>query len=229
MDAEQPEGAPSTEAPPAEPILNFIREICERFGPRLPGTAAEAKAASFIAGTLGEFCDEVSVEEHQCSPQVVRGSATIFLLGYLLCLVAYLYIPTLAAMVIGFLLLLLYLARFRGYEVLDQLFARGTTQNVIGKIKPRGASQRIVIFSGHHDSAYYVPLFRKPYRKLVVPVFYSILGSHFVLVLAISTKLFGELFTWLIPVSWCLFGIGVAGGVIFLFFRMTLFTRVPVM
>jgi hypothetical protein len=211
------------------PILDFVREICDRFGPRPPGTAAEAKAARFIAERLEEFCDEVSVEEHHCSPQAARGSTTLFLMGYLLCLLAYLFAPAVAAVMLGFLFLILYLTRVKGYEVVDRLFPRERLQNVIGKVKPAEKSERIVIFSGHHDSSHYMPLFEKRRRKLLVPLFGSIMGSHFVLGLTIGTRLLGDYLVWMTPVSWFLFGLSCVGGIVFLFFRTIIYSDVPVM
>lgn len=211
------------------PILDFIREVCDRFGPRLPGTAAEAKSARFIAEKLEEFCDEVSVEEHTCSPDAARGSTTLFLMGYLLCLVAYLLAPAVAAVLLVLLFLLLYMTRVKGYEVVDRLFPRETLQNVIGKVKPTEKSERVVIFSGHHDSSHYMPLFTKRRRKLLVPLFASIMGSHFVLGLAIGAKLLGGYLAWMMPVSWFLFGASCIGGILYVFFRMIIYSNVPVM
>lgn len=211
------------------PICDFIREVCERFGPRPPGTAAETKTARFIAATIEEFCDETGIKEHRCSPTIHKGGATVFLCGYLLTLLAYVYAPTIAAIMLGILLIVLYLARFRGYEILDPLFPRRTTQNVLGKVKPREKVERIVIFAGHHDSAHYMPLFRKRFRKFLVPAFYSILGSHLILALAICTRLFSDIFAWLSPVSWFFYAISLAGGIIFLLFRLFLFSDIPVM
>ncbi len=219
----------ASESAAGTPILDFVREMCDRFGPRPPGTAAEAKAAHFIANRLEEFCDEVSFEEHYCSPQAAKGSTTVFLMGYALCLVAYLLAPVVAAILLGILFLVLYLNRVKGYEMVDRLFPRERLQNVIGKVKPLEKSERIVIFSGHHDSSHYMPLFAKRRRKLLVPLFASIMGSHFALGVAIGAKLLGHYLAWMMPVSWFLFGLSCIGGILFLFFRLIIYSSIPVM
>ncbi|MFW9908593.1 MAG: M28 family metallopeptidase, partial [Candidatus Thorarchaeota archaeon] len=43
-------------------------------------------------------------------------------------------------------------------EVVDPLFIKRTGYNVYGKISPKNTTKRIVLVSGHHDSAYEFPL-----------------------------------------------------------------------
>ncbi|MBI4833040.1 MAG: M20/M25/M40 family metallo-hydrolase, partial [Candidatus Lindowbacteria bacterium] len=66
-------------------------------------------------------------------------------------------------------------------------------------------------------------------RKLVIPAFRTILASNIIFVLALLTKLLAGKFTWLTPFSWFFFALCVLGGVIFLLFRLFLFSKVPVM
>jgi hypothetical protein len=214
-----------------EPLTDFIREICEKFGPRLPGTAAETRAAHFIAETLRKSCDEVTVEKHRFSPKSLDWNVTVYLAGYLGALVTYLYLPLLGAILIAAVLTVFLLTRLRGYEILEYLYPQGITRNVVAKVKAKEAPRKIVIFSGHHDSAYYTPLFEKPYIKFFAPIVIFILGCHFALLLANITSLASEWhgLTWLAAVSWMLFAISAIGGLVFVIFRIFLFRNIAVM
>ncbi len=213
------------------PISSFIREMCERFGPRLPGTAAEAKAAAFLAETMKGFCDEVLLEEHSFSPHSIDWTTTFHLVLYLSALASYLYAPAGTIFLMVAALLIFYLSRIKGYEVLEQFYPRENTQNLTGKIRPAGETRQIVIFSGHHDSAYYMPIFEKRFQKVVLPLLLFIFLAHGLLLVAAATRILGvsRSLLWLLSLSHILFYVSVAGGISFLLFWLFLYRKVGVM
>jgi len=210
-------------------ISGFIQEICSRFGPRLCGTSAEAQTAKFLASTLNEYCDEVFIEEHSFSPRSLDWGVSFFLFAYLAALASYLFFPLLSVVIILFSLVLFFFSRFRGYEILEQFFPQARTQNVTGKIRPTGERRRIVVFSGHHDSAYYMPLFEKRFQKMFFMTFFFLVSAHGILIAAALLRLLGSAFTFLLPISHVLFAISLVAGIIFVLFRIFLFQNVGVL
>ncbi len=54
-------------------------------------------------------------------------------------------------------------------EILDKFASKAESQNVIAIFKPvrENREARKLIFSGHHDSAYFMPLFQKKYLRFI--------------------------------------------------------------
>jgi len=151
-------------------MLAWIEKMVAELGPRRPGTAAEAQAAQRIAESLRECCDEVSIEpvasRHGSFFGLLKlattGHAGAFLLTFIW--------PGVALFLIGFVIASLVLTA-RGRRVLDPLFPRTRTQNVVGTIRPRGERRNVLLFSGHHDSPILMPLWR-PERKGYIPAIF---------------------------------------------------------
>ncbi|MHA1607558.1 MAG: M28 family peptidase [Candidatus Freyarchaeota archaeon] len=149
-------------------LIDTVKEICSSIGPRPAGSEAEARAAELIRSRLESLCDEVVVEEFRVHPRVLQGLIVFMAFMYLAAFIVYFLMPPVAFLLGITSLLTLYLSRMRGKAVLDWMFPEATSQNVIGKIKPRGEAKRILVFSGHHDSAYLMPLFWKHKPKLAM-------------------------------------------------------------
>jgi hypothetical protein len=65
-----------------------------------------------------------------------------------------------------------FLLTSRGRRVLDPLFARARSQNVIGIVRPTAERRHWILFAGHHDSPILMPLWR-PERKQYIPHIYT--------------------------------------------------------
>lgn len=55
-------------------LLDFVVEICNKVGPRPPGSEAETKAAEIVADRLRRFCDVLVVEEFVTCPRFFKLS-----------------------------------------------------------------------------------------------------------------------------------------------------------
>ncbi|MFX0100478.1 MAG: M28 family metallopeptidase [Candidatus Hodarchaeota archaeon] len=159
----------------------FIRHVCETFGPRFSCSDSEKNANLWIKDKFSEICDKVHREEFDTHPDKSPHGAlkiTGFLIG-----ISWLFIPTafpfpilsIALVVVG--LIVLYSEFLQGYGWFSFLFKKGRSSNVYGVIKPRGEIKFRVMIEGHVDSA-------KQMRMMVyesVPLKRFLLGLLFIL------------------------------------------------
>jgi hypothetical protein len=153
-------------------MYDIIQKIIDECGPRMPCSPQEAKGAEIIKRELEKTCDEVTIEPFTCHPRAALGWIKIDLLMVLLSFGLFLliqlflnsfwvYILSIIATILSFLAILIAWEEFFSYkEFIDPIFKKKESQNVIGKIKPKGKIEKIIIFSGHHDSALQFNLLR---------------------------------------------------------------------
>ena len=153
-------------------MYDIVQKIIDECGPRMPCSPQEAKGAEIIKKELEETCDEVTIEPFTCHPRAALGwiridlvmgllSFSLFLLIQLFIDSYWVYILSILSTLLIFLALLIAWEEFFCYkEFIDLIFKKKDSQNVIGKIKPKGEIKKIIIFSGHHDSALQFNLLR---------------------------------------------------------------------
>lgn len=217
-------------------LLDFVVEICDKVGARPPGSEAERKTAQIIAKRLEKCCDEVVIEEFVTCPRVLQALIDFVVYSYLVALILYLFLPYLSAIFVAIGFSVFYLTRFRGKEILDKFARKVRSQNVIGRIKPTGKVKKYVIFSGHHDSAYMMPLFQPKYLRYV-PLIQNmgVIGAISLLILSIlkSLVVLGvEVLDWRpvfgVSIYDLLLVIPVVGLFFALFFKLNMVTKIPV-
>ncbi len=149
----------------SELIFELVREV----GPRPPGSVAEKKAAYWIMHKFGEYTPEVKVEKFQTCPRALQNLIDFVVYSYLVSVFLYFIQPIFSLLLPLTSLLILYLTRFKGMEILDKFASKAESQNVIAIFKPvrENREARKLIFSGHHDSAYFMPLFQKKYLRFI--------------------------------------------------------------
>ncbi len=138
-------------------LKDFITNICENVGPRLGTSEAEEIAGRRIFSEYVRYCDSTFSEEFTCHPAAFLDSVRVSMILYLISVILYLVFP-LATTILATLGLLIFLAEVLFLkEVVDPIFPRRTGINIYGKIHPHNTANRIVLISGHHDSAYEFP------------------------------------------------------------------------
>ncbi|MHA2225736.1 MAG: M28 family metallopeptidase [Candidatus Hodarchaeales archaeon] len=161
--------------PSGQEMIEFIQRICDNIGPRISGSEGERRAGDVIYNEMKEFSDEVSQEEFKCHPQGFLDFIWITTGVYITGALAYFYINPLLSAFLVFLGFLVYFAQQNLlYEVVDFVFPKKTSFHVLGKIKPKEEPRKLLLLSGHHDSAYEFPLFSKLGKKtliLILPLF----------------------------------------------------------
>ena len=131
-----------------------IIRVIETIGPRESCSAQERHLAELLANEWKPACDTVETEPFTCHPRAFLGFFPIVVSCYLGALAFYWLFAPISALLatVGVVLLALEFARYR--ELIDRFFPEGGSQNVIGRIKPRGEIKQRVIVSAHTDSAY---------------------------------------------------------------------------
>jgi hypothetical protein len=152
----------------AQYALDLVKTICTEVGPGLPGSPQERERAAIIKKELESHLgtENVVVEEFTLAPGALLGSqliSTLFMLIAALLNISIGRIPglsqwttTAAAFAFSTSSVLLFIFQFViGFEVLDPLFKKKKSVNVVGKLLSPGTEnvKRLLIISGHHDSA----------------------------------------------------------------------------
>ena len=155
-------------------MYDVIQKIIDEAGCRMPCSKQEAKAAEIIKDELTKTCDEVEIEPFTCHPRAFLGWIRLDIILVLLSISIFLLIGFFAgdnflikiilstiSFGLSLLAFLIIWNEFFNYrEFIDKLFKEKPSQNVVGKIKPKGELKKIIIFSGHHDSALQFNLLR---------------------------------------------------------------------
>ncbi|MFX0004811.1 MAG: M28 family metallopeptidase [Candidatus Hodarchaeota archaeon] len=148
----------------AEYMYNLVEKIVEEIGPRMPCSPQEIKASNVVKSELEQTCDEVVVESFTCHPKAFLGWIKIILVMTVISMMFYLFIQwvsdiysilfSLTSFLLIISVILIMWEEFFNYnEFIDPIFRKKSSQNVIGKFKPKEEKKRIIIFSSHIDSA----------------------------------------------------------------------------
>ncbi len=171
-------------------MIDFIQRICDEAGPRLAGSEGERRAGNIIYDEFNRFCDEVTQEEFTCHPQGFLDFIWITALFYLAGVVSYFLINPLLSSILIIIALSIYIIQQNLlYEVVDFLFPKRTQYHILGKILPQQDPSKLVLLSGHHDSAYEFPLLSKFGGKSAILIMVALLGSIFNILLGLAKTL----------------------------------------
>ncbi|MFX0015475.1 MAG: M28 family metallopeptidase [Candidatus Hermodarchaeota archaeon] len=173
--------------PSGQKIIDFIQRIYDEVGPRLAGSEEEKKAGNIIQEELRQFCDEVYQEEFICRPRGFLDFIWITTIFYLAGVVAYFFIHPLLSSFLIFIALAIYFVQSNLlFEVIDFIFPKKTEFHILGKIKPQNEPKKLVLLSGHHDSAYEFPLLSKLGRKSVLLILTAVMCAILNIFLSLS-------------------------------------------
>ncbi|NHJ87276.1 MAG: Zn-dependent exopeptidase M28 [Asgard group archaeon] len=189
---------------------SIIEKICNVVGPGCPGSSQELARAMLVKDELEKVTDSVVVEEFKFAP---NAFLSWFQLGSIIIIVSVLcfYLSlidivslTFSIIACGFAIFLFLLMEFEflySRKFIDWLYKKRKSLNVVGTINPKESEniERILIFSGHHDSSLQFTWFR--YLKAGCYVAVSIISST-VILLMISTIVHLILVALTIPDLW---------------------------
>lgn len=148
----------------AEFVKNFVTRVCTDVGPGCPGTPQEQARAMLAKEEMEKITSNVVVEDFDVHPAAFLGW---FKVGGLFCLITVIFfflslLPVnpllfsiLAFLSCVFIFFMLYFEFLLYRTFIDKFFPKKKSQNVIGTIPAKSGAppKRVVIFSGHHDSA----------------------------------------------------------------------------
>jgi aminopeptidase YwaD len=161
-------------------MQNFIQRVIDEAGCRIPGSIQEKKGAEIVAEELKQITDEVITEPFEFQPNAflswiridiacILASMLLFFIGTMVDGNGFKVFLNIIALILQIIAFYLMWKEFFNYEeYYDKLFKTETSQNVIGKIKPKEEVKNIIIFSGHIDSALQFNILR--YFKYFYPI-----------------------------------------------------------
>ncbi|MHA1689781.1 MAG: M28 family peptidase [Promethearchaeota archaeon] len=144
---------------------DIIEKIIDECGPRMPCSPQEAKSAEIIKSELEKTCEQVEIEPFTCHPRAALGWIKIavflmalsftcfFLTRETLILTWKVILPILTFALVFIGILIMWKEFFNYEEFIDFLFRKKESQNVIGTLRGKGDIKKLIIFSGHNDSA----------------------------------------------------------------------------
>lgn len=133
-------------------MYELVKEIIERFGPRLAGSKEEKEAQLFFEQKMKDKGYKTFVKPFRSSFTSKFESLKLFSLLFISSLVVYFFNPV-AAAIIGQVNALLFFLHFVAYrDTLDFLFKKEDSHNVYGDLEPKKEAKMTVLIAGHIDS-----------------------------------------------------------------------------
>ena len=157
--------------PATDYVLEAVRHVVDAFGPRPPGSDGEHQAQQFVRGELEPVTDgPVAIEAFSMAANAffaTPGITGLLLLGAILgwwLSLWFAFAMSTAAVLVMMCELGFY------WQLLDLLFPKRTSHNVLGTQQPSGKVQRRLVLNAHIDAAYewrwlyrFLPSFPEPY------------------------------------------------------------------
>jgi len=146
-------------------MYDLVKNIINEIGPRISCSAQELKAALVLKDEFEKKCDETELESFTCSPVAFLGWTKLISIAILISFIIYfisifihshvwsLILAALSFFLIFISLLIIWEEFFNYREFIDNLFKKKKSQNIIGKFRNDEKINKILIFSGHIDTA----------------------------------------------------------------------------
>ena len=135
-------------------IVKKITDICEKIGPRAPGSPQELQAQESMAEDLKQWCDTVEIEGFTVHRQAFMGFIPFTVAMAIIATVLFFFKPGIGFLltILGFIPLVLEFLMYKRF--LDPLFFGHPSHNVMATRKASGETKKRIIFVGHSDSQY---------------------------------------------------------------------------
>jgi len=137
-----------------EYMVKKITDICEKIGPRAPGSKEEFAAQQSMGEDLKKWSNNVSFEEFIVHRQAFMGFIPFTVAMAILATILYFSYPLVGFIltILGFIPLVLEFLMYK--QFIDPLFKGHLSHNLIATRKPTGEAKKRIIFVGHADSQY---------------------------------------------------------------------------
>ncbi len=147
-------------------LMEPIEYICEKFGPRITGSEADHKTCNYIEEKFKSYTPNVETETFPVVGRALQNLTLFLVWGYFVSVVSYFFLAPLALVLAALMLLIYFLARFKDMNLVNLLVKKDETKNIIAQFDAKEEKKTTLIFSGHHDSAFHMPLFEKKLKQL---------------------------------------------------------------
>ncbi len=149
-------------------LLEPIEYISTNFGPRIAGSDADYKTIDYIEKQFLSFTPNVMTEEFNVVGRSLQFLIQFLVWGYFVSTLCYFFYAPLVPVLTIIKLLIFYLARFKDRNLVNLFVKKAKTKNIIAIFEPTVEKKKLVIFSAHHDSAFYMPLFEKKVKEVTI-------------------------------------------------------------
>lgn len=138
----------------AKYMVDKITYICEKIGPRAPGSPEELKAQELMAKDLEQWADKVEIEGFTVHRQAFMGFIPFTVGMAIIATILFFFNPLIGFIltILGFIPLVLEFLMYK--QFIDPLFKGHPSHNVIATRKSSGETKKRIIFVGHSDSQY---------------------------------------------------------------------------
>ena len=138
-----------------EYAVKGITKICNKIGPRKPGSPEEHRAQQWFQKDMKNYCEETRIEEFTLHRQGFMG----FIPFTVACGIASVFVNWFASPIAAFILCVLafipLVFEFLMYKQFDDfLFPKQTSHNMVAIRKPSGEVKRRFVMVGHSDSQF---------------------------------------------------------------------------
>lgn len=135
-------------------MVDKITYICDKIGPRAPGSPEELKAQENMAEDLKKWSDKVEIEGFTVHRQAFMGFIPFTVAMAIIATVLFFFKPVVGfgLTILGFIPLILEFLMYK--QFIDPLFKGHPSHNVIATRKSTGETKKRIIFVGHSDSQY---------------------------------------------------------------------------
>ncbi len=138
-----------------EYAVKGITKVCNKIGPRKPGSPEEHRAQQWFEKDMKNYCEETKIEEFTLHRQGFMG----FIPFTVACGVASVFVnwfaSPIAALVLCILAFIPLVFEFLMYKEFDDfLFPKQTSHNMIATRSPKGEVKQRIILVGHSDSQF---------------------------------------------------------------------------
>lgn len=135
-----------------EYAVKGITKVCNKIGPRKPGSPEEHRAQQWFEKDMKNYCEETKIEEFTLHRQgfmgfipftVACGVASVFVNWFVSPIWA------LVLCVLAFIPLVFEFLMYKQFD--DFLFPKQTSHNMIATRKPTGEVKKRIVMIGHHN------------------------------------------------------------------------------
>ena len=173
-------------------MFNFIKDVCEKVGPRLAFSTKEREGAEYIENEFKKYCDETRLEKFQARTGPFQLDFRLTAFFYAIAAILYIFTPWISLALSAFCIIMLLGVNIWNVRI---LYAFGTikeSQNVIGKINPKEERKKIIIFGSHVDSANELTLLHKFAHRFIYFVIFGLFLLLYVVILSLIKLVFGS-------------------------------------
>ena len=136
-------------------MVDKITNICEKIGPRAPGSEAELKAQKCMGEDLEKWSDKIEIENFTVHRQAFMGFIPFtVVMAILATIIFFTNYPLISFVltILGFIPLVLEFVMYK--QFVDPLFFGHESHNLIATRSPKGEVKKRIILVAHSDSQY---------------------------------------------------------------------------